>query len=145
MSKAYKLLENGEDPSAEPDELDTSIPISKGRRQVLESIQLLKAHFTFLQESTDGVWKSLPERLRPVCTLWSCLVMLAAMLIAMVVALVVLGALGGESTSEDVSEPKCRILRDPMVYFPFPLMGRPRIQFKNVFADRWSASESESC
>lgn len=124
--QAYKLLENGEDPAAEPDQLDTSVPISKGRRQVLESIQSLKAHFTFLQERSAGVQEKLPRWLRPICGLWSCLFILAAILIAVVVALVVLGAFAGEIAGEDVSEerrPLRRFLQQQTCYSRVPSMN----------------------
>lgn len=88
--QSYKLLENGEDPAAEPEELETSIP--KGRRQLLESLQSVKTYFQFYQEQTQEVRKKLPAAIRPVCSLWPCLIILAAVVIAMITASVVFGA-----------------------------------------------------
>lgn len=102
--QSYKLLENGEDPAAEPEEelLESSVPVSKGRRRFLESLQSARTYFQYLEEQTEDFRKRLPEWLRPVCGLWPCLFVIAAMLFALVIAMVMLGAFGGYGAGEDV-------------------------------------------
>lgn len=100
--QSYALLENGEDPAAEPEDLASTLPISKSRRHFLESVQSLKTHFHYVEERMHHTRQKLPEWLRPVCSLWLCMFILAAMLIALVLALVTTGVLGSTHTGEDM-------------------------------------------
>lgn len=100
--QTYNLLENGEDPAAEPEELHSTVPFSKGRRHFPESLQSPKTYLHYADERAQNVQRRLPGWTRPVCSLWTCSLVFAAILIALVIALVAQGALQNSSIPEDV-------------------------------------------